>query len=136
MIKKGINLIPIFIGVCMLSLALFGCKNEGNEDEEIESELSEAKELTKGSKIDKSINGSDRAYEFKNGKNTRKTKLVVDFANKCITEDYDCECWDKKVKDYFKTDEAYLKYLENHSAVPDELIDELAECSLNNDFDF
>ena len=42
MIKKGINLIPIFIGVCMLSLALFGCKNEGNEDEEIESEVRDA----------------------------------------------------------------------------------------------
>lgn len=136
MIKKGINLIPIFIGVCMLSLALFGCKNEGKEDEEIESESSEVEELTKGSKIDKSINGLNREYEFKNGKNIQKTRLVVDFADKCITEDYDCECWAKKVKDYFKTDEAYLKYWQNNNTIPDELVTKIAECSLDDDFDF
>ena len=42
--------------------------------------------------------------DFKNGKNKRKTKLVVDFSDKCISEEYDCKCWEGKVKEYFKTD--------------------------------
>ena len=63
-------------------------------------------------------------------------KTMADFSDKCISEEYDCECWEEKVKGHFKTDEAYMKYWENHSAMPDELIDKLGECSLNEDFDF
>jgi len=63
-------------------------------------------------------------------------KTMADFSDKCISEEYDCKCWESKVKEHFKTDEAYMKYWENHSAMPDELIDKLGECSLDEDFDF
>ena len=38
----------------------------------------------------------------------------VDFSEKCINDEYDCDCYAKKVKEHFKTDEAYLKYYETH----------------------
>jgi len=63
-------------------------------------------------------------------------KTMADFSDKCISEEYDCKCWESKVKEHFKTDEAYMKYWEKHSAMPDELINKLGECSLNEDFDF
>jgi len=63
-------------------------------------------------------------------------KTMADYSDKCISEEYDCKCWESKVKEHFKTDEAYMKYWENHSAMPDELIDKLGECSLDEDFDF
>jgi len=63
-------------------------------------------------------------------------KTMADFSDKCISEEYDCKCWESKVKEHFKTDEAYMKYWENHSAMPDELIDKLGDCSLDEDFDF
>ncbi len=63
-------------------------------------------------------------------------KTMADFSEKCIKEEYDCDCYAKKVKEHFKTDEAYMKYWETHDAMPDELIDKLGECSKNPDFDF
>ena len=63
-------------------------------------------------------------------------KTMADYSDKCISEEYDCKCWESKVKEHFKTDEAYMKYWENHSAMPDELIDKLGDCSLDEDFDF
>lgn len=63
-------------------------------------------------------------------------KTMADFSEKCINDEYDCDCYAKKVKEHFKTDEAYLKYYETHDAIPDELIDKLGECSKNTDFDF
>lgn len=63
-------------------------------------------------------------------------KTMADFSEKCINEEYDCACYAKKVKEHFKTDEAYIKYYETHDVIPDELIDKLGECSKNPDFDF
>jgi hypothetical protein len=68
--------------------------------------------------------------------NEAMNKTMADFSEKCINEEYDCECYAKKVKAHFKTDEEYLKYYETHDAVPDELISKLGECSKNPDFDF
>jgi hypothetical protein len=68
--------------------------------------------------------------------NEAMNKTMADFSEKCINEEYDCECYAKKVKAHFKTDEAYLKYYETHDVVPDQLISKLGECSKNPDFDF
>jgi hypothetical protein len=68
--------------------------------------------------------------------NEAMNKTMADFSEKCLQEEYDCDCYAKKVKAHFKSDEAYLKYYETHDAIPDELIDELGECSKNPDFDF
>jgi hypothetical protein len=62
-------------------------------------------------------------------------KTMADFTKKCNEEVYDCECYSKKVKEYFKTDEAYISYYEKNSEVPDALIDALGECS-KDEFDF
>ena len=42
-------------------------------------------------------------------------KTMADFSDKCISEEYDCKCWESKVKEHFKTDEAYMKYWENRN---------------------
>ena len=68
--------------------------------------------------------------------NEAMNKTMADFSEKCLQEEYDCECYAEKVKAHFKTDEAYLKYYETHDAIPDELINQLGECSKNEDFDF
>jgi hypothetical protein len=59
-------------------------------------------------------------------------KTMADFSEKCINDEFDCDCYAKKVKEYFKTDEAYMKYYEKTDAVPDELISTLCKsCSKN-----
>ena len=63
-------------------------------------------------------------------------KTMADFSEKCLEDEYDCDCYAKKVKEHFKTDEAYIKYYEKNDAIPDDLIDKLGECSKNEDFDF
>ena len=68
--------------------------------------------------------------------NEAMNKTMADFSEKCLQEEYDCECYAEKVKAHFKTDEAYLKYYETHDAIPDELINQLGECSKNEDFYF
>ena len=68
--------------------------------------------------------------------NEAMNKTMADFSEKCLQDEYDCDCYAEKVKAHFKTDEAYLKYYETHDAIPDELIDKLGECSKNQDFDF
>ena len=68
--------------------------------------------------------------------NEAMNKTMADFSEKCLQEEYDCDCYAKKVKSHFETDEAYIKYYETHDAIPDELIEQLGECSKNPDFDF
>ena len=61
---------------------------------------------------------------------------IADFSEKCVEDSYDCDCWKKKVKAYFKTDEAYVKYWKTHKIMPKELNKQLGECSKDEDFDF
>ena len=68
--------------------------------------------------------------------NESMNKTMADFSEKCLKEEYDCDCYAQKVKAHFKTDEAYIEYFESHDAIPDELIDQLGKCSKNPDFDF
>tara|TARA_B100001059_G_C17439544_1_gene381977 strand:+ start:33 stop:284 length:252 start_codon:yes stop_codon:yes gene_type:complete len=55
-------------------------------------------------------------------------KTMADFTEKCVEDMYDCDCYGNKVQEYFKTDEAYMKYYETNGEVPDELADELFDC--------
>ena len=48
-------------------------------------------------------------------------KTMADFTEKCVEDMYDCDCYGNKVKEYFKTDEAYMKYYETNVEVPDDL---------------
>ena len=59
-------------------------------------------------------------------------KTMADFSEKCLNDEYDCECYAKKVKEHFKTDEAYMKYYEKTDEVPDELISTLCRSCLMN----
>ena len=59
-------------------------------------------------------------------------KTMADFSDKCIPEEYDCDCYAEKVKEYFKSDEAYIKYYKTHDEVPDELISTLCKSCLKN----
>ena len=49
-------------------------------------------------------------------------KTMADFSDKCISEEYDCKCWESKVKEHFKTDEAYMKYWRNIVLCPTNLL--------------
>ncbi|MDA9161098.1 hypothetical protein N9O13_01905 [Crocinitomicaceae bacterium] len=61
-------------------------------------------------------------------------KTMADFSEKCLEEEYDCDCYAKKVKEHFKTDDAYMKYYKNNDEVPDELISTLCKsCSKNKE---
>jgi hypothetical protein len=53
---------------------------------------------------------------------------MADFTEKCIDDVYDCDCYGSKVKEHFKTDEAYIKYYETHGEIPDELAEALFDC--------
>ena len=55
-------------------------------------------------------------------------KTMADFTEKCIDDVYDCDCYGSKVKEHFKTDEAYIKYYETHGEIPDELAEALFDC--------
>ena len=55
-------------------------------------------------------------------------KTMADFTEKCVEDMYDCDCYGEKVKSYFKTDEAYIKYYETNGEVPDELAEALFDC--------
>ena len=62
---------------------------------------------------------------------------MADFSDRCIPQEYDCNCYAEKVKEYFKTDEAYIKYWKKEDAImPSELINMLGECSLDEEFKF
>ena len=52
-------------------------------------------------------------------------KTMADFTEKCNEDMFDCDCYGEKVKAYFKTDEAYIKYYEIHDTVPGELVESL-----------
>lgn len=61
-------------------------------------------------------------------------KTMADFSDKCISEEYDCDCYAEKVKEYFKSDEAYIKYYKTHDEVPGELISTICKsCSVNKE---
>ena len=62
-------------------------------------------------------------------------KTMADFSEKCNKEEYDCECYAKKVQEYFKTDEAYMKYWSSpDQEFPDELISTFCRsCSKNKE---
>ena len=66
------------------------------------------------------------------------TESMEDFTKRtCDKESYDCECYSKKVKEYFKTEEEFSKWKESSDEeFPDELIKLRGECSKNSDFDF
>ena len=68
--------------------------------------------------------------------NETMNKTMADYSEKCLKDEYDCDCWAKKVKAYFKTDEAYIQYYKENDAMPDDLIEQLGECSKDPDFDF
>ena len=66
-----------------------------------------------------------------------RNNTMADFSERCIPDEYDCDCYTENVKEYFKTDEAYLKHWQKKGAImPTELINNLGECSKNPDFDF
>ena len=52
-------------------------------------------------------------------------RTMADFTEKCDESTFDCECYAEKVKAYFKTDEAYIKYYEAHDTIPGELAESL-----------
>ena len=54
----------------------------------------------------------------------------------CDKESYDCDCYSKKVKSYFKSEDKFAEWKEsNEEGYPQKLIDLKGECS-NDEWDF
>jgi len=66
------------------------------------------------------------------------TESMADFIKRtCDKESYDCDCYSKKVKSHFKTEEKFAEWKESSSdEYPEELIKLKGECSKDVDFDF
>ena len=65
------------------------------------------------------------------------TESMEDFIKRtCDKEAYDCDCYSKKVKDYFKSEDAFAEWKEADSdGFPKELIDLRGQCS-KDEWDF